>query len=78
MAYLRHPIVGDSVYGGRWQAPKGVVSDCLNALRDFPRQALHATRLALTHPASGQCLAWQTPLPADMASLLSVLEESYA
>jgi 23S rRNA pseudouridine1911/1915/1917 synthase len=78
MAYLRHPLVGDVVYGGRWQAPKGVVSSCLAVLRCFPRQALHATRLALTHPDSGQRLEWQAPLPEDMAGLLSVLEESNA
>jgi 23S rRNA pseudouridine1911/1915/1917 synthase len=77
MAYLRYPLVGDPVYGGRCQASKGV-SNALIVLRDFPRQALHATRLAITHPTSGQRLAWQTPLPADMAGLLSVLEENNA
>jgi 23S rRNA pseudouridine1911/1915/1917 synthase len=40
----------------------------------FPRQALHATRLALIHPATGMQMSWDSSLPADMQGLLDTLE----
>jgi len=43
-------------------------------LQSFHRQALHAQRLQLEHPISGQALRFEAPLPADFAALLSVLE----
>jgi 23S rRNA pseudouridine1911/1915/1917 synthase len=39
----------------------------------FPRQALHAIRLAFAHPSTGQQRQWESPLPDDMARLLSTL-----
>jgi 23S rRNA pseudouridine1911/1915/1917 synthase len=68
-----HPLVGDSVYGSGRQARRaaGPVGE---ALARFPRQALHAFRLGFVHPASGETLAFESPLPADMAALLNTLE----
>jgi 23S rRNA pseudouridine1911/1915/1917 synthase len=43
---------------------------------DFPRQALHAARLALVHPKTGKTLTWQAPTPPDIAHLLSVLRNA--
>jgi 23S rRNA pseudouridine1911/1915/1917 synthase len=40
----------------------------------FGRQALHAGRLGLLHPASGEPMQWEAPLPADMADLLQALQ----
>lgn len=65
MASIGHPLVGDPVYGK---------ARCGDATLDvFPRQALHAWRLALIHPESGAALAWESPLPADFAGLLETL-----
>jgi 23S rRNA pseudouridine1911/1915/1917 synthase len=66
---LRLPIVGDSVYGSpRW---KGLKDDALReACRTFPRQALHAWRLTLKHPRSGEKLAFAAPVPRDIEGLL--------
>jgi 23S rRNA pseudouridine1911/1915/1917 synthase len=75
MAHIRHPIVGDPVYGGRLRIPAGLSGEAVNALRAFKRQALHAARLGLRHPQSGDMLAWEAPLPEDMAALLAVLQE---
>jgi 23S rRNA pseudouridine1911/1915/1917 synthase len=63
------PIVGDQVYGSpRW---KGIQDERLAAVcRDFPRQALHARRLALKHPVTGAPMEFVAPVPADIASLL--------
>jgi 23S rRNA pseudouridine1911/1915/1917 synthase len=62
---IKHPLVGDAVYG------RTRTGDA--RLDAFPRQALHAWRLALTHPASGAEMAWEAPLPADFAQLLDGL-----
>jgi 23S rRNA pseudouridine1911/1915/1917 synthase len=67
LAHLKHPLVGDRVY------VKGAQKCALQLrelLTNFPRQALHATRLALEHPVSGEMMEWQAPLPQDMQQLL--------
>lgn len=58
MAWLGHPLVGDTLYGGRvsW---------------GMERQALHATRLRLRHPISGQPLDFSAEPPADFVRALS-------
>jgi 23S rRNA pseudouridine1911/1915/1917 synthase len=50
LKHLGHPIAGDRVYGGG---------------ADFPRQLLHAWKLAIRHPRTGQELAFAAPPPAD-------------
>lgn len=67
MASVGHPLVGDPVYGRRKSAD--------TRLDAFPRQALHAWRLALAHPAGGAAMHWESPLPADFAALLAALRD---
>jgi len=73
MAHLRCPVTGDPVYGGRLQIPRGAGEALASALRGFRRQALHAWRLELAHPDSAAPMAWEAPLPADMARLIDIL-----
>ena len=73
MAHIRHALVGDPVYGGRLQMPAAASPEMQNALRKFRRQALHARRLGLNHPATGEWVEWEVPVPQDMAELLEVL-----
>lgn len=75
LAHKHYPLVGDSVYGGRLQIPPNSSDTFKEALRTFPRQALHAERLGLTHPISGEMMQWTAPLPDDMQQLLLVLEQ---
>jgi 23S rRNA pseudouridine1911/1915/1917 synthase len=64
---IGHPLVGDPLYGeARW---KGLPRPVQAALRDFPRPALHAWRLAFTHPATGEPLAFEAPVPEDLREL---------
>lgn len=75
MAHIRYPLVGDPVYGGRLRIPAGCIPALAEALRGFRRQALHAARLGLEHPVTGEFMEWQAPLPEDMQQLLAVLRE---
>ncbi|MBS0359149.1 MAG: 23S rRNA pseudouridine(1911/1915/1917) synthase RluD [Proteobacteria bacterium] len=75
MAHIKHPIVGDPVYGGRFQIPKSASEDLVKTLHSFKRQALHAYRLELTHPETGETMAWTAELPQDMQHLLKVLHD---
>lgn len=74
-AYRRHPLVGDPVYGGRLALPKGASDGVIAVLRSFRRQALHAARLELEHPASGEPVVVEAPLPDDMVALMAALRE---
>jgi 23S rRNA pseudouridine1911/1915/1917 synthase len=70
MTAAGHPLVGDPTYGsGVSRLPKGP---------PFPRQALHASRLALLHPLTGEAMLWRSALPADMAELLESLRRQAA
>lgn len=74
MQHLQAPIVGDPVYGIRGIIPHRFMTDVLfDAVQGFKRQALHAIRLGLVHPTSGQPMEWQIDLPADMKLLLEAM-----
>ena len=75
LAHVGYPITGDPVYGGRRRLPAGCTPALAAALSAFPRQALHAARLALAHPVTGRPLEWEAPLPEDMARLVAALDE---
>jgi 23S rRNA pseudouridine1911/1915/1917 synthase len=75
MAHIRCPVVGDPVYGGRLRLPRGAGEQLQAVLQGFRRQALHAARLAFTHPGSGQAVSWQAPLPEDMTRLVEALRQ---
>jgi 23S rRNA pseudouridine1911/1915/1917 synthase len=78
MAHLKHPIVGDPLYGGALKLPKGASEELIAALRGFRRQALHAEVLEFAHPASGEPVRCQAPVPADMQQLVRLLREDAA
>lgn len=75
MSHIGFPLVGDPVYGGRFRIPPGASPTLVESLRDFPRQALHARFLELDHPASGERMKWESPLPDDFTWLLSLLRQ---
>jgi len=77
MAHVGYPLVGDPVYGGRFRIPPAASQTLVQALREFPRQALHARFLELDHPATGERLKWESPLPDDFVWLLSLLRQDH-
>ena len=76
MAYLRFPLLGDPLYGGRFQMPKNCSAELEQLLRSFKRQALHAETLGLQHPVTDEYMEWQQPLPDDMVQLLHALAQN--
>ena len=79
MQYLKAPIVGDPVYGLKSIMPIKSMSDTLRQhILGFHRQALHAIRLGLIHPLTGEVMEWSIDLPNDMKALLEMnrLEQS--
>ncbi|HPW54212.1 MAG: RluA family pseudouridine synthase [Thermoanaerobaculaceae bacterium] len=72
LAHLGHALVGDPVYAGKqWRN----LADPRRAevCRDFPRQALHAWKLSITHPATGTPMTFEAPIPPDLEALLAAL-----
>lgn len=78
MAHIRHALVGDSTYAGRMRTPAGATEQLQEILRTFQRQALHAQKLELEHPSTGEWMTWEAPLPQDMQDLLAALAQSDA
>lgn len=74
MAYLRHPLVGDPVYGGL-RFGKGLTESARTVLSGFRRQALHAGLLGFEHPESGEEMRFEAPMPDDMQQLIAILQE---
>ncbi len=73
MAYIRAPLLGDPVYGGRPKLPPRASPELREGLQGFRRQALHASRLRLVHPVTGAALEFDSELAPDLAALLLLL-----
>ncbi len=74
MAHINFPVLGDPVYSGRLRLPPDSDETMINTLRRFRRQALHARKLGLIHPVSGEAMEWESDLPEDMIKLIDVLK----
>jgi len=76
LAYIKHPIVADDMYGGKlvypWQ-----LADAEPAAESpvIGRCALHAWRLEFTHPSTEERVQFEAPLPEDMQTFLDMLAE---
>ena len=78
MAYAKHPLIGDPLYGGSFKLPKAATPELVEALRGFRRQALHAEKLSFRHPVSGEAVTTESPMPDDMQALLAALRADTA
>jgi 23S rRNA pseudouridine1911/1915/1917 synthase len=74
LAHIGCPVLCDKLYSGRDRITRG---ELLRRLEDremiLTRQALHASRLGISHPSTGERLEFVAPLAEDMSSVLSVL-----
>ena len=72
-SYINFPLVGDPVYVSRVKVPAGASELLTTTLRAFKRQALHASKLGLVHPKTGEEMTFEAPWPDDFKDLLEVL-----
>jgi 23S rRNA pseudouridine1911/1915/1917 synthase len=72
LASLGHPVLGDVVYGGR-HVPASASAHLRQAVASLSRPALHAARLAFAHPATGERVTFESPLPDDLQRLVESL-----
>jgi len=77
MRHIRHPVVGDPTYGNRTGPPARCGEALQQALTQFKRQALHATRLAFDHPKTNLPVEWEQPVPVDFQGLIDALNNEY-
>ena len=74
LSHIGHPLVGDPVYGrGHGARVSKIPLAARDAVRHFPRQALHAAVLGFDHPVTGEPLSFESPLPQDLVTLLRAL-----
>lgn len=74
MAHVGHPILGDGLYGSGFATKINTLPEpAQDALRALARQALHASVLGFEHPATGEEMRFETPLPSDMQALRDAL-----
>ena len=74
MSHIGFPLAGDAVYGRRLAIPKDCDPGLEIQLRDFKRQALHASRIEYLHPISKQRQSWHRPMPQDMQKLVDACD----
>jgi len=75
MSFMRHALLGDPVYGGRPKPIRYSSPELIAAMQDFKRQALHAIKLQLKHPITGEEMRWQAPVPEDMVKMAELLRK---
>jgi 23S rRNA pseudouridine1911/1915/1917 synthase len=76
LAHIGHPLIGDPLYGQGFKSKLRKLPEPLQGkLAALKRQALHAERLAFTHPQSGTLLKFNSPLPADLAEIVAAFKQ---
>ena len=75
MSHIKHPVVGDPIYGKNNSLMKNLNIDLHDTIKAFKRQALHAHKLELPHPDNKERRTFKTELPLDMKGLLSLLDK---
>ena len=75
MAHIGHPLLGDFNYGGKVKFPKGATEELKVAIKEFPRQALHAKKLSIIHPRKNKEFSWKSQLPEDLDNMINVLRK---
>lgn len=76
LSYIHYPLLGDSLYGGRFRLPMGVEPELGEMMRSFGRQALHARYLSFDHPKTKQPCCFEAAIPRDFQSMLNALKVS--
>ena len=75
LAHIKHPVIGDPVYGGGTTRPRkaAIGEEAATLVAKLNRQALHARLVGFVHPVTGEPLRFVSPLPLDLAGLARIL-----
>jgi len=75
LASIGHPVIGDPAYASGFATKTTLLAEPARTVAaNLPRQALHAWLLGFEHPETGEEMRFESPLPADMAALVSALK----
>jgi 23S rRNA pseudouridine1911/1915/1917 synthase len=77
LSEMNLPVVGDPVYGGTGRARGLTDLELRKRVQQLHRQFLHARLLGFTHPATGEYMEFESPLPAELQGILDYLEGKY-
>jgi 23S rRNA pseudouridine1911/1915/1917 synthase len=75
MTHIGHPLVGDLVYRQGRPGLSHATREARALIDGFPRHALHARKLGLIHPTSGENVEFDVPLASDLCELLTFLRQ---
>jgi 23S rRNA pseudouridine1911/1915/1917 synthase len=76
LAWMKHPVVGDEVYGGG--RDNTIRDPQLRArIRSLNRQFLHAEKLGFKHPKTGEFVKFESPLPPELEDLLTQINADF-
>ena len=76
MNFNKTPIIGDKIYGHRNQLAKNLSKGKIDAIQQFPRQALHACKLSFRLKNNSEYVSYQSELPKDIQELVNVLKNA--
>ncbi|XBC41108.1 MAG: 23S rRNA pseudouridine(1911/1915/1917) synthase RluD [Buchnera aphidicola (Nurudea yanoniella)] len=76
MLNINHPLIGDREYGNKYKYCRYINSSTHNIVKNFPRQALHASKLLLKHPRTCSWMEWNSSIPEDILNLLNHLNKN--
>lgn len=74
MAYINHFLTGDQLYKNKKIQKKNIPEKLSNKIKNFNRQALHASLLKLNHPNNGKSVTYKSSIPEDMKMLVYILK----
>tara|TARA_B100001996_G_scaffold166900_1_gene127218 strand:+ start:94 stop:1038 length:945 start_codon:yes stop_codon:yes gene_type:complete len=74
MNSIKHPVIGDPLYGKNTFIKKGISASLRDHIKSFKRQALHAHNLEFTHPTKRKIISYKAELPDDMKTLIKTLD----
>lgn len=72
-----HPILGDKTYGGKRDTRKSLPESVRDAIKALNRPALHSAVLGFQHPTTGKAVKFKAPLPEDLKSIVSCLNQNF-
>ncbi len=80
MQHLKHPLIGDPLYGLAAQESRAIMSrggyedDVIDKVLSFPRQALHARQISFIHPRTEDVMTFDSEFPDDLKELNNLLK----